>query len=106
MLTAVGLEELIAGEADGYVAAAAGLARNTERLISIRSTLRGHMRASALCDAEAFARAMEQAYHGIWHRWCVAQAEPRRALVRQPARPFEAYSKPAVAVEVRNALDG
>jgi len=74
LLTAVGLQEFIANDTEGYVSAAVGLARDVDRLTSLRSALRRQMRASPLCDATGFARAIEQAYREMWQRWCAGRA--------------------------------
>jgi predicted O-linked N-acetylglucosamine transferase (SPINDLY family) len=72
LLTRVGLEDLIAEDTDGYVRIAAALAADPARLAELRSSLRGRMAASPLCDAPAFARKIEAAYRTMWRRW----AEP------------------------------
>lgn len=70
LLTAVGLPELIADTPEAYVDLAVELARDLDRLASLRATLRERVRASALCDAAGFARDMETAYRAMWRRWC------------------------------------
>jgi protein O-GlcNAc transferase len=72
LLTAVGLENYIAESPDDYVKIAAGLARDLDRLGSLRATLRDRMRASRLCDGVGLARAMEREYRRMWERWCRA----------------------------------
>jgi predicted O-linked N-acetylglucosamine transferase (SPINDLY family) len=62
LLSAVGLGELVAAGPEEYVALAAGLARDTARRKALRAGLRERMRGSALCDAPAFARALEAAF--------------------------------------------
>jgi predicted O-linked N-acetylglucosamine transferase (SPINDLY family) len=59
-LAQVGLEDLIGATEDDYVRAAARLAQD----------LSGRTRASALCDAPRYARAVEAAYRDMWRRWC------------------------------------
>ncbi len=85
ILTATGLPELVAASTDDYVAIAARLARDLDRLDALRSGLRERLRASPLCDAPHFARAMEGAYRALWRQWCAtnAAATPPRG----PARP-------------------
>jgi predicted O-linked N-acetylglucosamine transferase (SPINDLY family) len=69
VLTQAGLGELIAGTPQEYVATAAALAGDSERLASWRSTLREQMRRSSLCDGAAFTRCLERTYRELWQRW-------------------------------------
>jgi protein O-GlcNAc transferase len=70
LLTRVGLEALIVGEVDGYVAAAVRLAGDLDHLAALRAGLRERMAASPLTDAARFARDMEDAYREMWRRYC------------------------------------
>lgn len=56
-----GLDELIAADRDGYVAIAAGLARDPARLARLRSELRGRLERSPLRDFAGFTRGLEAA---------------------------------------------
>ena len=78
LLMNLGLQELIAGGAEDYVAIALALAADVPRLLALRTTLRARMAASPLQDAPGFARNIETAYRQIWRGWC-AQAEVRLA---------------------------
>jgi len=69
-LTAAGLPELIAGDRGGYVARAVSLASDLSRLEKMRSSLRGRLAGSPLCDAPRFTRNLEHAYRSMWLRWC------------------------------------
>jgi predicted O-linked N-acetylglucosamine transferase (SPINDLY family) len=71
ILTAIGMEDLVADSIEGYVEIAAALAGDSARLDELRHSLRPHMVASRLCDATGFARKIEQTYRAIWQRWCV-----------------------------------
>jgi predicted O-linked N-acetylglucosamine transferase (SPINDLY family) len=75
LLTSVGLPELAAEDPESYVETAVGLGRDLSRLKELRFGMRDRMRASLLCNAPGFARAMEQAYRCMWQAWC-AQAAP------------------------------
>jgi len=68
LLTRIGLPELIAADAETYVAIARGLALDPARRRAIREGLRARMRASPLCDEAGFARAVEAAYRAVWAR--------------------------------------
>ncbi|WP_374444879.1 tetratricopeptide repeat protein [Stella sp.] len=68
ILRPLGLDDLAAADAGGYVAAAAGLVRDAARLHGLRAGLPSRLRASPLCDAADFARAMEAAYRDEWRR--------------------------------------
>ena len=69
-LTHVGLSDLVARDLDGYVERAVTLAGDRARLAELRSGLRARVAASALCDAEAHARALAGVYRGLWRAWC------------------------------------
>ena len=69
-LTHLGLPELVAEDADGYVAAAAELASDLDRLSVLRKGLRRRILESPLCDAPSYSRSIEVAFRAAWRRWC------------------------------------
>jgi predicted O-linked N-acetylglucosamine transferase (SPINDLY family) len=77
VLHAIGLDELIAPNADDYQRTAIELASDPARLAELRRTLRERMAASALCDAKTFASNLEAAYRDMWRQCCAAQAAAR-----------------------------
>ncbi len=68
ILTQIGLENLIAENADDYVEKAVSLANDPDRLEPLRSDLRTRVQKSSLCDAETFASNMETAFRSMWDR--------------------------------------
>ncbi len=70
LLATVGLEELATGGPAEYVATAAALAADPQRLGRLRSGLRERLLASPLCDAAGFARRMEGLYREQWRKAC------------------------------------
>ncbi len=78
LLTAAGMPELIARTPGEYSAIAARLAGDQAALARFRSTLRGRVAGSRLCDAGAFARAFEAAVRTAWRGWCARAATPAR----------------------------
>jgi protein O-GlcNAc transferase len=70
ILTQMNLTDLIANSSDEYQRIAITLANDRDRLSELRATLRQRMAASPLCDAKAFAHAVEQAYRTMWRKWC------------------------------------
>jgi predicted O-linked N-acetylglucosamine transferase (SPINDLY family) len=70
ILSNIGLPELIARTTDEYVAIAAGLARDPERLAALRAGLRQKMRASPLVDAQQYVAGVEAAFRAMWQAWC------------------------------------
>ena len=74
LLTAVGLAELVAADADAYVRIAAGLAADRPRLAGLRAGLRDRVAASPLCRPEPYARSVEAAYRRMWAAWCRSSA--------------------------------
>lgn len=73
ILRAAGLGELVAPDAEGMVAVAAGLAADRRRLAEICAGLRPRLAASAVCDAPGFVRKLEAAYREAWHAWCAGR---------------------------------
>ncbi len=69
LLGMLGLGELIADDADDYVSIAVGLARDPERLATLRASLRPRLAASPLRDEPGLTRDIEAAYRAIWRRW-------------------------------------
>jgi len=61
-LSAIGLPELVAQDADDYVKIAVNLAENTARLTALRDDLRSKMQTSSLMDVPGFTRQLEQAF--------------------------------------------
>jgi predicted O-linked N-acetylglucosamine transferase (SPINDLY family) len=72
MLTTVGLADLVAADAEGYVRIAAALAADLPRLTALHAGLRRMLLDSPFCDGTRFARALEAACRGMWRRWCGA----------------------------------
>lgn len=71
ILQRLGLTDLVAGDAERYLAVAASLAGDLERLASLRRSLRGMMARSPLCDAPSFSSALDTACRDMWRRWCL-----------------------------------
>jgi predicted O-linked N-acetylglucosamine transferase (SPINDLY family) len=72
ILTQMDLTDFIADTPEDYVRIAVQLANNPIRLSELRGTLRQRMAFSPLCDAKAFARAVEEAYCAMWRKCCGA----------------------------------
>jgi len=70
ILSNIGLGELVAFTAEQYVQIAIELAKDGDRMESLRRGMRGRMLASPLMDAEGFARDMEGAFRQMWRSWC------------------------------------
>ena len=73
ILSSINMELFAANTAREYIAAATALAKNTDALAKIRSSMRGHLAISGLCDAVSFARQIEKAYRKMWQNWCQKQ---------------------------------
>jgi predicted O-linked N-acetylglucosamine transferase (SPINDLY family) len=72
LLSAAGLPDLVARDADGYVAAAVRLAQDAGRLAALRSGLREQMKRSPLCNRAGFGERFGEAVRGAWRAWCGA----------------------------------
>lgn len=69
-LTAAGLKELVGRNEDEYFRIALDLAGDTERLAFLRAGMRERLSTSELMDAGGLARALEDAWRGMWRLWC------------------------------------
>ena len=74
LLTAAGLPQLVAEDADGFVAIARALAADPAHLEALRRGMRERLVRSPLCDGEAFAAAFMDVVREAWERWCAAPA--------------------------------
>ena len=74
LLHAAGHPELVAKDPDAFVQLAASLAQDRARLTTLRTDLRGKLRASPLCDAPAYAARFHAAIRDCWKQWCEKQA--------------------------------
>jgi predicted O-linked N-acetylglucosamine transferase (SPINDLY family) len=75
-LAHVGLEGLVVQTPAAYVEAAVRLAGDLPRLRELRAGLRERMSRSPLTDVPRFARHLEEAYRGMWRRWCAGAGRP------------------------------
>ena len=66
ILTALGREEWIANSEQEYVDKVVALAKNTEKLSTIRNSLRKEMQASPIMDHKGFVRELEKTYQSMW----------------------------------------
>ncbi len=66
LLGRLGLEDLVADDAAGYVAAAVRLAVDRPRLESLRHCMRDRMAESGLTDGAAFTGCLEAVYRDLW----------------------------------------
>jgi predicted O-linked N-acetylglucosamine transferase (SPINDLY family)/ADP-heptose:LPS heptosyltransferase len=105
ILTAVGLDDLIAQTPDEYVALAAGLARDSGRLSKLRASLRERMRSSPLCDGAGFARAVEGAYRTMWRDWCAAGTAPAERSRSHPVLAADLMAPDAAEAMAQRLFD-
>lgn len=70
ILTALGLDALIAADDAGYVAIAQRLAGDRDRLAALRTELRARMRATPIANPALYVAAVERAYRDLWRAWC------------------------------------
>lgn len=72
-LQSAGLGDWVATDRDDFVAIAKRWAEDLPALNALRLGLRQRVLASRLFDAPRFARDLEDAFEGMWHKWCDAQ---------------------------------
>ncbi len=70
ILSVIGLGELCAPDADGFVDIASRLVSRPADLARLSASLRPSIEASALLDHAAFTRDFEALLRGEWRRWC------------------------------------
>jgi protein O-GlcNAc transferase len=70
LLSNIGLPELVAKTSDEYIAIATNLAKDLNKLQSLREHLRDMMKHSPLCDAKRFTTNLEMCYRTMWETWC------------------------------------
>jgi len=69
-LSVVGLEELVAQDADDYVRIICRLGADRRFLKTLRSGLRDRVVSSPLCDGRGFAHHLENLLRNLWRDWC------------------------------------
>ncbi|MEJ0093674.1 MAG: tetratricopeptide repeat protein [Methylocella sp.] len=82
-LDVLGLSELAASSSAEYIAIAAALAADPERLTNLRASLRTRMAAFPLCDGAVFTGALEAAYREMWRRKCAGESAAAFDVPRQ-----------------------
>lgn len=70
ILENAGLQDLIAENTDEYISIAVNLAKDKNRLKTIRHKLRDRFSACPAMNQESFAQDMEDAYRKMWHKYC------------------------------------
>ncbi|KAL8191684.1 hypothetical protein R6Q57_028415 [Mikania cordata] len=70
LLTAVGLENLVAKTEDEYIRLAIQLASDVAELSNLRMNLRNLMSKSPLCNGSSFITGLESAYRDMWRQYC------------------------------------
>jgi predicted O-linked N-acetylglucosamine transferase (SPINDLY family) len=70
ILNAAGLDELVAGDGDGYVATAVALAGDGKRLAELRAGMGARLAGSPLYNVTGFTRDLEALYRDMWREWC------------------------------------
>ncbi len=76
LLSAAGVPEFAARDADEYERLAVSLAQDRHRLATYRAGLRERVRTSALCDAKGYTARLETALRSAWRERCAAQDRP------------------------------
>jgi protein O-GlcNAc transferase len=70
LLTACGLDRLVAGSEDAFVACAETLARDLGALAALRAQLCDRVSRSPLCDGPGYTRTLEALWRNLWRTWC------------------------------------
>ena len=70
ILGAVGLDDWVADDVEGYVAKGIAAAHDLEGLQALRAGMRERFLASPLADGAGLGRALSEALRGLWRNWC------------------------------------
>jgi len=73
VLTAAGLQGLIARNPEDYLKLALRMAEVARQSSGLRGTIREALQGSALMDEGGLVRSLEEAYRAMWHAWCKRQ---------------------------------
>ncbi len=92
ILTALGLEDWIASDADDYLGIIGRAGGSLDALASLRAQLPTRLAQSPLTDAKRFTRELEHMLAGAWHTWCA-----NREAVRGAAEALRGVP-PAIAI--------
>ncbi len=74
LLSAAGLHEWIAPDAESFARIASGLVTDTARLAAFRADAQRLLQGSPLLDGHAYAARVHAAIRQCWHRWCAVQS--------------------------------
>jgi predicted O-linked N-acetylglucosamine transferase (SPINDLY family) len=75
LLRPLGLTELVASSPDDYIACAISAASDLDRLAEWRGSLRGKL-APFFANPGLFVGQLENAFRGMWQRWCASHVAP------------------------------
>jgi predicted O-linked N-acetylglucosamine transferase (SPINDLY family) len=70
ILSNINMPEFITHSVDDYIKTSIALAKNHERLKSLRHMMHQRVKDSAVYNAPQFAQDMEAAYRGMWKKYC------------------------------------
>lgn len=74
ILEAMDLQDLlVADDIDGYIAKAAALATDPQRLAQLRREIRPCFLATGIADSKLLTGEVEAAYREMWQRWCASR---------------------------------
>jgi predicted O-linked N-acetylglucosamine transferase (SPINDLY family) len=74
IVKAVGLDDWVAEDDDGYVAIVLKHASQPSELAKLRAELPGKVASSAAGNVETYTRKVEEGYRSFWRRYCAANA--------------------------------
>ncbi|HBG26631.1 MAG: hypothetical protein A2Y10_04670 [Planctomycetes bacterium GWF2_41_51] len=75
ILSRIGFNDYAVPTIPQYIAKAAELAKNKDKIVELRASLRKKMTNSPLCDSKRLAEEVESAYRKMWHQWCQKTSE-------------------------------
>lgn len=76
ILSGMGLADLVAKDADGFVETCRRLADDSDRLVTLRRSLRRTMQETSLGDAARFCRHFGESLRDMWRAYCAGVPRP------------------------------
>lgn len=104
LLSAAGLPELVARNADEFVNISSTLAADSGRLCELRRTMRERLIHSTLLDARRASRDLEVVLREIWQNWCGRQNPTAQA--ESPGQPIQTTAATGIDDVARLHLGG
>jgi protein O-GlcNAc transferase len=86
LLSAVGLDDWVAKDADDWLSRAHRLCADVNALATLRASLRERVKASPITDTKNFVKALENQFISVWKKWCAERSPIDDAFIAARAK--------------------